>query len=153
MVGLGHLHEKLAAAFGGHVAHPEDEPAPLPLPRRPTPPHETGAYHRGSLLLSYWLGGAGIARLRVALIALGYAGGLLLFAIGLGGLAVAAIIGVAAVVHPSQPGAGRGSSERCTADHGTPPTCLPAYTMHLATSPLPARWTGGSSPPTTCSGG
>ncbi len=95
MVGLGLLHEKLAAAFGGHVAHPEDEPAPLPLATPsdtiPTKPaHITAA----RLLLSYWLGGAGII-VAVALIALGYAGGPLLFAIGTGAVSLAAIITVA----------------------------------------------------------
>jgi signal transduction histidine kinase/CheY-like chemotaxis protein len=92
MVGLGHLHEKLAAAFGGPAAHLDDEPVTIPaapssVDLEPRPAGATPARK----LLSYWLGGVGIIA-TVALLALGYAGGPLLVSIGLGVIVLAAII-------------------------------------------------------------
>jgi signal transduction histidine kinase/CheY-like chemotaxis protein len=86
---LGQLHETLATAFGGHSAHPEDEPVDHPLARR----FGYGSALLGARgrLLSYWLGGAGLAASLVVL-ALGYAGGLTILAIGLGAIALAALV-------------------------------------------------------------
>jgi signal transduction histidine kinase/CheY-like chemotaxis protein len=95
MVGLGHLHEKLAAAFGAPAAHQDDEQAAMPVAASPPElDSRTAVASAGRKLLSYWLGGAGVM-VAVALLVLGYTGGPLLVLIGLGAVALAAITGFA----------------------------------------------------------
>lgn len=85
MYGLGELQERLAAAFGGSAAHNDREPAAPAVDQQPSPSHRGANTTRK--LLSYWLGGSGVLA-AIALVVLAYAGGLLMFAIGLGVLAL-----------------------------------------------------------------
>jgi signal transduction histidine kinase/CheY-like chemotaxis protein len=92
MVGLGQLHEKLAAAFGAPAAHPQDEQAAIPADTSPAAAeHSPVVAPSARKLISYWLGGAGILS-AILLLALGNMGGLLWVAIGIGGLVLAAIV-------------------------------------------------------------
>ncbi|KQV10401.1 histidine kinase [Rhizobium sp. Root1203] len=94
MHGLGQLHEKLATAFGGHPAHPGDERAEDATASPSAHARRSSSLIARGRLLSYWLGGAGLLA-SLVLLALGYAGGLLIVSIGLGSLAVAALLGMA----------------------------------------------------------
>ncbi|KQV84144.1 ATP-binding protein [Rhizobium sp. Root1220] len=101
MHGLGQLQERLAAAFGGHAAHHDDQRSETAHALKEVDPssqrHPTGATKRKLLFL--WLGGMGLVT-GTTLLVLAQIGGLLLFAIGLGIAALSFIAVLAAFADP-----------------------------------------------------
>jgi signal transduction histidine kinase/CheY-like chemotaxis protein len=112
MVGLGRLHEKLAAAFGGQAAHHGDEQAADDFTLKnagPARPTRSGIASRK--LLSFWLGGVGLT-VGLLLLALAKLGGVFLLSIG---IAVTALLLVVALAVLSVRGNGR---RRAAERHG-----------------------------------
>ncbi len=109
MVGLGHLQQKLANAFGAHAARRSDAPERSLAPFGSADITFSNSAPTGRKLLAHWLGGAGLLA-SIVLLALAYVGGILLFLIGVGTIIVASIL--AAVVLSTRRSVARGISTR-----------------------------------------